>query len=567
MRTRSKFVAAFCAAFLLQAAAEGADYFVNKQGNDANDGASRATSFLTIQRGVDALKPGDTLTIGPGEYFESVQRADLGSPNADTVIRAEIPGTALLRGDVPAPEFKKVEGYRFVYAAKFDQEPKAVLEHSKLHTLLPKANVAELEFDPGSFYYDADSRLLYISNPDLSAPDQCRYTLAVGGECGINPNSSKRVTIDGLAATGFHPRYGIWLTTPVSCTIRNCVMFMNVKGIELSPPGGNTGDDGGSNNLIENCVCYGNRFSGISRHIADSDIIRNCYMYRNRHHESYEDFGIMHYHTAKGPLLVEDNISWGQKFDYSAKPISQDRLENCVGLGFIRNGNANVSHNLVGGGNEYDRGSDAPADSILFLREKNFDRDFEFADPLNLDFRLQPDSRFRGTAPDGSDRGPYPYEPNIFYVSPDGDDGVDGLSMRKPWRSLDRAFKDLCPGDTLYLAEGQYAAAPLNKAGNGGTPIRICGRDRGTVVITSRLTVAGGAGVVFERLSFAGGAILNDSRDVVFRNCTFCGPADGLKADKVENLEVTHSVFAGVPLDLSSSEGVLLSGNIYANAG
>jgi hypothetical protein len=191
MRTRSKFVAAFCAAFVLQAAAEGADYFVNKQGNDANDGASRATSFLTIQRGVDALKPGDTLTIGPGEYFESVQRADLGSPNADTVIRAEIPGTALLRGDVPAPEFKKVEGYRFVYAAKFDQEPKAVMEHSKLHTLLPKANVAELEFDPGSFYYDADSRLLYISNPDLSAPDQCRYTLAVGGECGIKLNSSK----------------------------------------------------------------------------------------------------------------------------------------------------------------------------------------------------------------------------------------------------------------------------------------------------------------------------------------------------------------------------------------
>ena len=105
MKTRLNFAVALWAAFVLQTAAEGADYIVNNQGNYANDGASRATSFLTIQKGVDVLKPGDTLTIGPGEYFENVQRADLGSPDVDTVIRAEIPGTAVLRGDVPAPEF------------------------------------------------------------------------------------------------------------------------------------------------------------------------------------------------------------------------------------------------------------------------------------------------------------------------------------------------------------------------------------------------------------------------------------------------------------------------------
>ena len=91
------------------------------------------------------------------------------------------PARRVLRGDVPAPEFKKVDGYRFVYAAQFDQEPKAVLEHHNLHTLLPKANVAELEFDPGFFHYDADSKTLYISNPDLSPPDQRRYTVAVNG--------------------------------------------------------------------------------------------------------------------------------------------------------------------------------------------------------------------------------------------------------------------------------------------------------------------------------------------------------------------------------------------------
>ena len=45
-----------------------AEFFVNQQGSDENGGATRARAFLTIERGVDALQPGDTLTIGPGEY-------------------------------------------------------------------------------------------------------------------------------------------------------------------------------------------------------------------------------------------------------------------------------------------------------------------------------------------------------------------------------------------------------------------------------------------------------------------------------------------------------------------
>jgi len=216
-----------------QSGVRSAEYFVNKQGSDANNGASRRTAFVTIQKGVDALKRGETLTIGPGEYDENVQRIGLGSLDVDTVIRAEVPGTAVLRGDVPAPEFKKVDGYRFVYAAQFDQAPKAVLEHHKLHTLLPKANVAELEFDPGFFHYDADSRTLYISNVDLSAPDQNRYTVAVNGKHGIELTNPQRVTIEGLAATGFYPGWGINLNAPVSCVVRDCVTFLNVGGIRL----------------------------------------------------------------------------------------------------------------------------------------------------------------------------------------------------------------------------------------------------------------------------------------------------------------------------------------------
>jgi len=530
------------------------------------DGSTKVTSFRAIQEAVEALQPGDILTIGPGEYHENVKVSGLGELSKETIIRAEIPGTVVLRGDVPAPEFKKVEGYHFVYAAPFNREPNAIFEHNTMHTLLSRANVAELEFEPGFFHYDADAKMLYISNPGLGSPDQCRYTVSVKENSGLELNSPKRVTIDGLAATGFHPGWGILLTAPVSCVVRNCVCFMNVGGIQMSPTEGSSGDDCGSDNVIENCVCYGNNFGGIVRYVAKNDVIRNCYTYKNIR-EGDEHFGVMHYHAMKGPLLMKDNISWGQNFDYSIKPNREEpgTLENCVGLGFIRN--SKMFHNLIGGGNEYDRESNAPGHNILFLREENLDKDFEFADHLNMDFRLQPDSRFRGTSPDGSDRGPYQYKANIFYVSPSGDDRADGLSMRTPWRSLARGLKDLRPGDTLYLSEGEYEAVRWSEAGDGKTPIRVLGRGRGTVAITGELTVAGGAGIVFERLNFAGGAVLSDSRGVRFKNCRFFGSVDGLKADKVKDLRVTHSVFASVPLHLANTEAVMLSGNIYANAG
>jgi len=566
-RSRNVWALAFVVAILAASVLHADEYFVNKQGDDANDGTTRETAFLTVQKGVDALNPGDTLTIGPGEYPESVQRENLGSADADTVVRAEIPGTALLRGDVPAPKFEKVEGYRFVYAASCDLKPNVVLEHNKPHRLYPKANVAELEFDPGFFHYDEESKTLYVSNIDLSAADQGRYTLSVR-EYGLKLPSPTRVVIDGLAATGCFPRYGIWLTAPVSCTIRNCVCYMNVKGIELAPTEHSAGETNGRDNLIENCVCYANNFSGISRYVANNDVIRNCYTYKNTN-EGGECFGIMHYHDTRGPLLIKDNISWGQKFEFSVKPGGGDeRVQNCVGLGYIRISPNRMAYDVFGGGNEYDRQSkNAPGDTVLFLRENDLDKDFEFADPNNMDFRLQPDSRFRGTAPDGTDRGAYQYKPDIFYVSPTGNDQADGLSMRTPWQTLAHALEGRRPGDTVYLTEGQYAASDLKGAGDAESPIRILGRDRGTVVISGVQAVSGSAGIVFERLNFPDGATLSDSRDLTFKNCTFFGDRNGLKADGVEKLKVTHCVFAGVPLDVRSSSGVFLSGDFYANAG
>ncbi|MFA7158022.1 MAG: hypothetical protein WC299_01875, partial [Kiritimatiellia bacterium] len=101
MQINSMFCGLFITALIISSNVRAAEYFNGLNGSDTNDGLSREKSFATIQKGVDALKPGDNLTILPGEYFGSARRDGLGTNGIITTIRAEIPGTAVLRGDVP----------------------------------------------------------------------------------------------------------------------------------------------------------------------------------------------------------------------------------------------------------------------------------------------------------------------------------------------------------------------------------------------------------------------------------------------------------------------------------
>ena len=47
----------------------GSEYFVGTRGNDGASGRLESEAFATVAKGLLALKPGDTLTLLPGEYF------------------------------------------------------------------------------------------------------------------------------------------------------------------------------------------------------------------------------------------------------------------------------------------------------------------------------------------------------------------------------------------------------------------------------------------------------------------------------------------------------------------
>lgn len=118
--------------------------------------------------------------------------------------------------------------------------------------------------------------------------------------------------------------------------------------------------------------------------------------------------------------------------------------------------------------------------------------------------------------------------PYVFYVSPDGDDGNDGLSPEKPWRTLDHANSvRFQPGDRLRLKGGaRFRGSVTLDKGEAGSPaqpvvIESYGKGRATIAPrgSSGITVRNTAGVEVRNVSLVGDAkALREGVGIAFRN-------------------------------------------------
>ena len=579
--------------FVTTPLATATEYFVSKRGADTNAGTSRDAAFASVQKGVDALQPGDTLTIAPGEYFEAVKRVDLGNLDQDTIIRAELPGTVTLRGDVPAPEFRPLPGQRFVYVAdfKFTGQMPAVNEIDTLTILRRMPNSAELEFIPGTFFHDAEAGKLYLSTSDMKPVDAHRYSVSVKPTHGLHLLRPQRVTVEGLAFTGFsamellHYReetaggvWGIFVGNGKRCVVRDCRAYLNAWGIGFISAVQTSGD-----NVIERCESWGNKspfangdMGGITVFAARRDTIRNSKAYLNGM------YGVNIYGTGGAPpnaddggndekhkSMLEGNYAWGNetadikiKTGYEYHHIAK----NCVSPGLWSV--TNVIHGTVGRSTASK--SLETKEHILLNDAPGLDPRAEFADPDNHDYRLQATSRFRKAALDGSDQGAFPYEPNIFYVrTAGGDDAADGLSTSKAWKTLGRAVRDLKAGDTLYIEPGEYQAnLAIAVTGQKASPIAIRGRGKEAVRIVGKVDIKESSHLTLSRLTFGGEVSVVSGTELAFEQCEFVAPSTSLQATNVKGLAFTHNLFARFQqsaLNLTGSERVDLRGNMFEN--
>ena len=553
-----------------------AEHFVNKQGNDANNGSSRQTAFLTIQKGVDALKPGDTLAVGPGEYFENVKLYEFGDLNRETLIRAEVPGTVVLRGDRDVDlEFSRVPERRFVYVADCDLDVLTVQETDTLTNVAPSANLVELDFGPGRFYHDAKAKRLYVSSSDFQPTERHHYTVGVTRGHGFHMFKCRRVVLDGLAASAYRtpvekdvlllPVSGFMLHECARCVVRRCTAYYNASGITInSGVGASTRDPGeGRENLVEDCVAYANGGDGIVAYNPACETFRDCRAFLN------QVYGVRFYggRGSDEVCLMDGVIAWGNpSADFWMKGMGlSEQYENyktravaerCIAFrGFQVREFRNC---VIGGTNVYS--SDRSTSLSLPEGHEEFHEflDANFADPLNYDYRYQATSSFRQPV-DGKQKGPYSYTPDIYYVKTNGNDAGDGLSIANALKTPAAAARKMKPGDTLYIAPGLYAGDLAVTARD----VRIRGRGLDPVVIGGGLGLSDCENVSVNRIQFSGSVHVTGGKDVELTNCVFAGSS--VEAGQVEGLRMEHNLCAG-SLNLRGCSRAILSANLYASA-
>lgn len=559
-----------------------ADYWVTAHGDDNNDGLTRQTAFASIQAGVDALTAGQTLVIGPGEYFGPVLVTELGSNDADTVIRAELPGTVTIRGDIPSASFTPVPGYQWVYVAdcSTDHEVQAVNELDTLMVLSRVPNIDELEFTAGRFYQDRAAGRLYLSSSDRLGADAHRYTLSTTDTHGLYLDTPRRVVVEGLAVTGFHKAvgvpynqqtlwavYGIFVKNGYDSVIRDCRAYLNGRGIGSS----NEYDAEAGGNLITGCRAWGNGGVGLDYDTGGIDLLFP-------HHDQVVD-SVSFRNMSNGISMrgstdlseanastIRASLAWGNRqYDYWIKAGENHHLiEHSVTPGSVGNTNQ-LQHCVIGTGAV---GDDA---SIILAQEESLDPELEFADPLNFDYRLQASSRFVDALDGGGDRGAFAYQANVFYLAPGGNDSAGGLSLDQARRTLGSGDSELAPGTTVYLAPGEHPGdITLTGVGTAAAPIIIRGRGVEPAVLTGSATISDSAYLRFERVHFAGEVRVIASEAVAFDNCVFLGGDTALTAINAIAPMVTQSTFTGfatTAIDLSCAVSAQVTGNLFDNDG
>jgi len=514
-----------------------AEYLVDPHGSDTRSGLTPTEAFATVQRGLDAMKPGDTLTIAAGDYLGPARRSGIGGAHAVTTIRAAARGTVLLRGDRPAPAFRRLDGKRFTYVADLDGTTEAQFVHEcDTLAILPRVpNANELEFVPGRFHHDVTAGRLYISTSDFQPPSVHRYTVSTAPTHGLYLSEAQRVVIDGLTVTGFnaarelHNReytlngtWGIFVAGGSRCVIRHCAAYLNGQGI-----GVNSYRPGSGENVVDHCTAWANGSDfgvgdrgGITLIDPSRDVVRHCTSFLNRHYGINIRGGARDSADRANASSLEDSFAWDNgEADFKIKTGYEHGHRTVRCLGGRPSNTLNPSHCLFAVGAVM-----AGTDTIILDREPQLDPQREFADPDNRDYRLQSTSRFRGAAPDGGDRGPLAYKADVFYVRPDGDDQADGLSLAGAWKTLSRAARSLRPGDTVYLSPGRYGGdTAIACQGTAAQPIAVRGRGREPAILEGTIRLAGAAHVNFARLQFSGTVETAEAEAIAFDHCRFPG--------------------------------------------
>jgi hypothetical protein len=527
---------AICAMAALVPSAAARTLYVAPNGHDRNNGTSPATALRTIQTAVNRLRPGETLILAPGEYLQQFVVRQSGTAGQPITIRAAVPGYSVLRGSVRVDGFTKVEGTRFTYARRMPEAVHRVIELDSKTIHLEAPALADMDQFRRSFLHDATSGMLYVHTSDGASADEHALAASILSGNGIAVTGS-HVHIEGLVVRDFCPDgrqsagrgFGIRLEGS-NHQIRNCTLLYNGGGISVHA----------ENIIIRNNLLIGNidPYHGETGQIyaghrsSDVQVMNNTVLDSPTH-------GIRFYEGSRngqavGNIVRNAHIGLYYKASTGRRSATQNVVVGCSAWNFHTGEGSDPLYedrNTFQHRSEWNRANQGQPGPRTLVWDSDED-DPGFADPVHLDYRLQADSPYRNAAPDGSALGAHDYEPNVFFVGPNGDDAAhDGLSVAQAFRTLARAMDHAGAGVTIYLLPGHYEGTfRIDRSGEPGSPLVIRGRGEQMAASVDSLDLTGTAHVRVENLRVGGSAVIREARDIEIKRCMFYD-GDGIEID------------------------------------
>ncbi|HEC77715.1 MAG TPA: T9SS type A sorting domain-containing protein [candidate division WOR-3 bacterium] len=189
-----------------------ATYYVDKDGvhgtvgDDNNSGLSWNDPWATITKAAQVLTAGDSVIVANAVYRERIQPLNSGSSSAPIVYytdeKAEIAGSEI----IDESQFTLVSGYNHVFQTPFpDFEVKGVVQLAGSDSVVLRpyldttSSISSVEANPGSFWYDDNSNILYVHTADGQPPDSLIHNIeVVKRQYGLYLDSKDHIQIKGF---------------------------------------------------------------------------------------------------------------------------------------------------------------------------------------------------------------------------------------------------------------------------------------------------------------------------------------------------------------------------------
>ena len=282
-------------AFNLLRVAHANTLYVSLTGSDNASGTAVAP-WRTIQHGVDALKPSDTLLIGPGTYRERIEMKQGGTSQTPITIAA-LPGAHVIvsGADRLQDGWSKVQGaeegiYVHDWTYRFPIGGPNELTHpgDKEHQLTGRAEqvihggrllrqvLTRPQLAPGTFWIDLDAKKLYVWLRGSDDPRNTEMEASIRSNWLVAPSSVSYVHVRGITFryAANHAQRGAFAMGQGArnWVVEDCVFERaNSSGASLS----------GQGHVFRRCVFQDNGQLGFGTSRCDDTRMEQCGIYRN----------------------------------------------------------------------------------------------------------------------------------------------------------------------------------------------------------------------------------------------------------------------------------------------